>query len=313
MYSMHGHTTAKDILHSFNNLSIWDIEAASELFLTLCSATTDACPSMIGCNNGFVTLLRKQIEPLLPHRFLSFPCTIHQEALATKFSKSSTEYEIVMSVSKMVNTIEAKSELSRREFRSFVEQIQSELVSVRELVKYCNSRWLSSGNLLNRFCDLLPSVVEFMKSKDKLDKYPELINEEWRLHLFFLADILGILNKLNVQMQGPNKSLLNMERAMTSYAARFQFYAEKLAKEDYSSFPRLYAAVQNGAKVPIEKNGEFIELADSIKTNLITRTQHITPIKPILTFFEYPFIPITDIQTMAKVNFKPQNFKIIHI
>jgi len=48
-----------------------------------------------------------------------------------------------------------------------------------------------------------------MKSKNKI--VPGLTNRDWINHLAFLVDVTTYLNILNLQLQGTNKDITNMD------------------------------------------------------------------------------------------------------
>ncbi|CAI5504591.1 unnamed protein product [Closterium sp. Naga37s-1] len=62
------------------------------------------------------------------------------------------------------------------------------------------TRWLSRGVAVRRFCKVLgASIVLLYESKHKL--YDVVTSYKFQFCLFFLADVLGIMNELNVKFQ----------------------------------------------------------------------------------------------------------------
>ncbi|CAI5533232.1 unnamed protein product [Closterium sp. Naga37s-1] len=62
------------------------------------------------------------------------------------------------------------------------------------------TRWLSRGVAVRRFCKVLgASIVLLHESKHKL--YETVTSYKFQFCLFFLADVLGIMNELNVKFQ----------------------------------------------------------------------------------------------------------------
>lgn len=299
---MHGRTTAEDIFNAFLDLPIFQIEESEGIFSNLSTGMSDSCPSMVGKKSGFMVLVKNHVQPFLEHRFLNFPCLVHQEALATKFDdKKSSESQIINQVSKMVNAIVSKSALSHRQFKTLVEQLQEESSSVRDLVLLCNSRWLSRSNLLFHFCELLPSVEAFFESNDKMHMYPELLDVQWKLHLYFLCDLFAGFKKLNLQMQGPRKDLLDMRNAMINHSKLINLQILKVKEYDYSSFPHLYKFICEGNPLSVIKHKAILSALETTELNLKERTESVDDILPVLQFFKSPFIPTNEVPAVAKV------------
>jgi hypothetical protein len=68
------------------------------------SVTTDAAPSMVGREAGFVTLFTKYVG----HPPIGFHCIVHEEALCAKAGLKKLE-EVMKIVTKIVNFISAKA------------------------------------------------------------------------------------------------------------------------------------------------------------------------------------------------------------
>ena len=112
-----GTTTGQDILDGF-------LRSVAEMNLDLnrlVSVTTDGAPTMIGCKNGFVSLLDKHLKDnAINHTLLKLHCIIHQEALC---DKSVTFGDAMNVVVKAVNLILSRG-LNHREFRSLLDEIK---------------------------------------------------------------------------------------------------------------------------------------------------------------------------------------------
>ncbi|OAF67758.1 hypothetical protein A3Q56_04522 [Intoshia linei] len=102
--------------------------------------------------------------------------------------------------SKIANSIRAKA-LQRRLFKS-----QSE--ENRELVLHTNVRSLNRSVFLERFIILLYDIKIFLRNRN--DNYAELYDKQWLCELSFLVDFTGILTMLNRELQGKNKTLIDM-------------------------------------------------------------------------------------------------------
>ncbi|XP_065658042.1 zinc finger BED domain-containing protein 5-like [Hydra vulgaris] len=130
------------------------------------SVVTDGAPAMIGRIRGVVTLLRNSGE--FPNKFMSYHCVIHQEALCAKVA---TIDNVMTAVVKTINHIRSNA-LKRRQFRALMEQNEDKH---NDLLPHLEVRWLSRGNILNRFWECLPRLKDFEEA-DILKAEDELIN-----------------------------------------------------------------------------------------------------------------------------------------
>ena len=70
--------------------------------------------------------------------------------------------------------------------------------------------------VLSRFFQLLDAVKLFMKEKSK--NYSELSNLDWIMDLAFLADMLGHLSRLNLNLQGELKLLPDHVQSVSAFS-----------------------------------------------------------------------------------------------
>ena len=67
-----------------------------------------------------------------------------------------------------------------------------------DLPLYTHVRWLSRGNVLNKFVSCLEHIEVFLNEKEQ--HFPEWDDkEEWRCKLMFLTDLTKHLNELNLR------------------------------------------------------------------------------------------------------------------
>ncbi|KAM3860074.1 general transcription factor II-I repeat domain-containing protein 2A-like [Diretmus argenteus] len=119
---MDGRTTAQEIFRQLCNA----ITDAGLPWKRLVGLTTDGAPSMTGKRNGLVALVQRKLEEEGVEEAIALHCIIHQQALASKCLK----FEHVMSVVvKTVNHIRSRG-LKHRQFRTFLEEIESEYEDV---------------------------------------------------------------------------------------------------------------------------------------------------------------------------------------
>ena len=165
----------------------------------LVSVATDGTPNMIGCNVGFVGLLKSKLTP--GQKFHSVHCVIHQEALCAK----TVQFDMVMNVVvKTVNFIRSVG-LNHRQFRELMDSLESDF---NDIPYFCQVRWLSRGKTLERFLLLLDQVKLFMDMKGR--HVPELSDPQWIVNLAFVTDITSHLNALNGSLQGKAQLIVSL-------------------------------------------------------------------------------------------------------
>ena len=199
----------------------------------LISVTTDGAPAMVGSQKGFVTLLENHMKNAgYENSIMKIHCIIHQEALCAKNTKLD---EVMQVVVKIVNIILSRG-LNHRQFRKFLEEIDAQH---SDLKYFCDVRWLSRGNMLERFFNLLNEVKDFLIMKG--EDFPQLCDPEWIANLAFLVDITKHLNKLNVRLQGKNQLVNILFENVLSFEDQLHDMEKEIAKLDFSNFPSLKA------------------------------------------------------------------------
>ncbi|GBM55839.1 hypothetical protein AVEN_99375-1 [Araneus ventricosus] len=86
-------------------------------------------------------------------------------------------------VIKIINSILAKS-LYYRRFKNFLEEIDSQF---SDLLLHNKVRWISRGNVLQRFALCLSEIKTFLNEKS-ID-HPELEEDKWLEEFNFMVDI----------------------------------------------------------------------------------------------------------------------------
>ena len=77
---------------------------------------------------------------------------------------------------------------------------------------------VSRGKVLLRFAKFLVEINAFLIGQEKV--YPELEEENWLVKLMFLVDITMLLNKLNLHLQGPGKTVIGLFEAWKGLVAK---------------------------------------------------------------------------------------------
>uniref|UniRef100_H3AFK5 Uncharacterized protein n=1 Tax=Latimeria chalumnae TaxID=7897 RepID=H3AFK5_LATCH len=117
----------------------------------------------------------------------------------------------------------------RKAFLNFAEVNDKELPG--DLALHCAVCWLSRGKVINRFFELLNP--------------PELTDSQWVLDLAFLADILSHLDKLNLDLQGKVKMLLELTQSMFAFINKLKLFRDQMEKDELTHFPSVTKAQEN--------------------------------------------------------------------
>ena len=162
-------------------------------------------------------------------------CIVHQENLCAKISNSAFN-DVMPTVMKIVNFLFACSVTTHRQFRSLLEEMES---LYRDLPLHSSVRWLSRGKILLRFVECLVEIKVFLIGQGKA--YPELVEENWLAKLIFLVDITIHLNKLNLRLQHPGKTVIGLFEAWKSFVAKLDVYTRDIQTATFRYFKYLKA------------------------------------------------------------------------
>ena len=234
-----GTTTGKDVLEAVltcfkdNNLHL----------SRLVSVTTDGAPAMIGVKKGFVTLLENHMASVgFDNTIIKLHCIIHQEALCAKHCQINNVMTVVV---KIVNYILSRG-LNHRLFKKLCQESDS---SDSDLIYHCDVRWLSRGNMLQRFLNLLPEICTFLEMKQQ--DFPQLSDPHWISNLAFLVDITQYLNDLNKKLQGKNQLVNVLYANIEAFEMKLVLLENQIANLDFTNFPELKKFPPSGIAVPM--------------------------------------------------------------
>ncbi|GBN94166.1 hypothetical protein AVEN_8943-1 [Araneus ventricosus] len=107
---------------------------------------------MTGIHRGVTSILQKKIN----HEILTFHCIIHQEVLCAQTFPAEIA-DVMNLVIKIINSILVKAPY-HRQFKDFLEEIDSQFSDLL-------LRWLSRGNVLQRFALCLSEIKTFLNEK----------------------------------------------------------------------------------------------------------------------------------------------------
>ncbi|XP_049333458.1 general transcription factor II-I repeat domain-containing protein 2A-like [Astyanax mexicanus] len=221
---LYGRTTGFEIFNAFKTA----VENLNLPWSKLSAVTTDGAPSMVGETNGFIGHLKRHLGPDQAAELKHYHCIIHQEALCGKHLQFKQIMDFVVSA---VNFIRARS-LNHREFQSFLEDISA---AYGDVIYHTEVRWLSRGNVLKIFFALRNEIKLFLEQKGKDTLVME--NTDWIADLAFLTDLTGLLNELNLKLQGKDRLICHLFEAVCAFEMKLNLFATQLKKGNLTHFP----------------------------------------------------------------------------
>ncbi|CAI5494509.1 unnamed protein product [Closterium sp. Naga37s-1] len=151
------------------------------------------------------------------------------EALAAKdAAKSFKEFNVV---DQMIRQTAERLGRSSTDHKTYMHLQDVILQTHLEVQGFCTVRWLSRGDAVSRFCDVLP-VLMWMWTKEKGDTEKLATSFKFHYMLYLLADVLHLLNGLNLSFQ---KQTVRLGELMTvkmldypvDWAAAYALFEEK--------------------------------------------------------------------------------------
>uniref|UniRef100_A0AAQ4S2T7 HAT C-terminal dimerisation domain-containing protein n=1 Tax=Gasterosteus aculeatus aculeatus TaxID=481459 RepID=A0AAQ4S2T7_GASAC len=278
-------TRGEDIFLSFKNF----IEKTQLPVYKLVSITTDGAPAMIGHLNGFIAKCRQ--DDAFPD-FLNYHCIIHQQALCAKMLNMK---EIMDVATKIACAIRARS-LQRRLFRAHLEQADCDH---SDLLLHTDVRWLSRGKFLQRFRELCLEIKEFFRAIGHAE-YKQLSDGEWLLDLAFLTDLTNTLNNLNLELQGKDKTVINMISSVNAFKRKLQHLSSKLQRHDLENFQNLASELEMQGKACVQlDSARYTEQIDNCLSEFEKRFQDFSLLEPVATFMCFPFREDVEIDSLS--------------
>lgn len=242
---MHGQTTAQEIFH----LLCGAIEDAGLPWKRFAGITTDGAPSMTGRKNGLVALVQRKLEEENVEEAIALHCIIHQQALCSKCLRFDNVMSVVV---KCINHIRSRG-LKHRQFRAFLEEIESEY---EDVLYFTEVRWLSRGNVLKRFFELRAEVKAFIE-KDGM-AVPLLSDSKWLMDFAFLVDITQELNVLNKKLQGQGQLVSAAYDNVRAFSTKLVLWKAQLSQTNLCHFPACKALMDVGTPFSGEKYADAI-------------------------------------------------------
>uniref|UniRef100_K7FAC5 DUF4371 domain-containing protein n=1 Tax=Pelodiscus sinensis TaxID=13735 RepID=K7FAC5_PELSI len=241
-------TKAQDVMEIVNNF----FEVHGLDWVNLVSVTTDGAPAMLSSRSGFQTLV-KQCAPMVS----GVHCFIRREALASK-TLSDQLNAVFKRLVKVVNHIKS-SALNTRLFKRFCLNMCSDF---DVLLFYTSVWWLSAGNVLNRVFQLKEELDLFFQAQRK-EEFRNLLTQS-NLKLVYLVDIFGILNKLNLQLQGKDANLFSYQCIIKAFLDKLELWIVRVKGNNLVQFPYVDAMLGEKEAIRTEILDHLRNLRDEV-------------------------------------------------
>ena len=249
----------------------------------LCGVCTDGAPAMLGARSGLQTLVRNRSPDAV-----SMHCMIHRQALASKTLPESLQDALNIAI-KTVNFIK-NGALNTRLFRNLCSEMNAEH---QNLLYYTRVRWLSKGNVLARVFELREELQEFLNREGKYELESFFKDKTFVLHLSYLVDIFGQLNRLNLKMQRKDTTVLDFMDVLNAFVEKLDNWQRKVEKGNFAMFETLSSVVDGN----LDRNlsSEIIAHLANLKTEFLRYFPEISNVD--LELVKKPFsIPVEKIQ-----------------
>jgi hypothetical protein len=223
-------TTARYIFKVVSNF----FEEHGIKWKNLCVVCTDGAPAVLGCRSGFQALI-KTVAP----NAIGTHCVIHRQVLAAKTLLSSLK-QIMSLVIQAVNFVKS-SALSSRIFTKLCFEMNAEST---QLLLHAEVRWLSKGKVLKCVYDFHEELALFFTKKGKM-KFKDLFSQDEKLNqIAYLADKFGLLNQLNISLQGHSSSVIDLYDKIKSFQMKVDLWSSKFKGKKTYVFPVLAARLE---------------------------------------------------------------------
>ncbi|XP_034277935.1 zinc finger BED domain-containing protein 5-like isoform X1 [Pantherophis guttatus] len=197
----------------------------------VCGVCTNGASAMLGCRSGFQRLVLNESPKVIRTH-----CMIHWQILAMKTLPQELQ-EVMKSVISSVNFVKASS-LNSQLFSQLCNELDA---PNNALLFHTEVRWLSRGKVLKHVFELRDELKMFFNQKAR-PQFEALFSDKSELQkIAYLVDIFAILNELNLSLQGPDATCLDLSEKIRAFQMKLQLWQKKLDENKIYMLPTLSA------------------------------------------------------------------------
>lgn len=214
---------------------------------------------------------------------ISYQCIIHQAALCGKLS--ATLKDVMGSLVTLINFMRSRSALQHRQFKDFLSECDS---AYSDLLQHNNIRWLSKGQVVERFWQIKEQVTSFLQNLDTQEARKHLdflTNKRNMLAVAFLKDILKYLNALNTELQGNGKLICDLIQSVSAFRRKLDIFEKDIASQEFIHFPTMLEY----KKISEEDIAVFVRFVSDLEKDFAARFQDFAEIGKLSQFLKFPY------------------------
>ncbi|MCO5587233.1 hypothetical protein L7F22_041180 [Adiantum nelumboides] len=190
----------------------------------LVGIATDGDSSMLGCHDGLVAKMKREISHLM-----SVHCIAHREALAVLDAVKC--FPCLPYIDKIANKVYSWISGSSVRHSCFQSLLKEMHLQVLEVLSIHDVRWIARGNVMERLTQLMPAILSFWKDNAK-SWYEKLRVYKVLFCIYMMADVLKDLNVLNTHFQKENVDIpsISAEIEVTIASLKRKFIEREFGK-----------------------------------------------------------------------------------
>ncbi|XP_025202119.1 general transcription factor II-I repeat domain-containing protein 2B-like [Melanaphis sacchari] len=172
--------------------------------------------------------------------------------------------------------------------RLFKALLQENDTQFDDLLLHNNVRWLSKGNVLQRFFNLLNEIELFLIQSTHLSAkdYHEFISDNSNIAtIAFLTDIFQHINSFNLKLQGNQKLICHLVSEVNCFCRKIDFFLQDVGNERLH-FPNLKKVVDGNLEIDMTNFTKFLK---SLKTEFERRFADFGKIKNVVQLLNSSF------------------------
>ncbi|XP_042220383.1 general transcription factor II-I repeat domain-containing protein 2-like [Homarus americanus] len=109
-----------------------------------------------------------------------------------------------------------------------------------------------------------------------------------------------MLNKLNLDLQGKDKTIVDMMSPVTAFKQKLKLVSSQLHQQQLRNFRNMMSEQENQGKYCDQSDSaRYIEQVQNLASYFDQRFQDIATIEPVATYMCFPFGKITNVEDIA--------------